>query len=77
MNNFPGLLQKLQIATLFKTGFLVADVIFVIFLIVVIKQVLTMNTIVSNDNDSSLIKSASFLLLIINVSLFLTALVIL
>jgi hypothetical protein len=77
MYNFSNLLQTPQINILFKIGFLIANFIFIIFLIVVIREVRTMSTIVSNNNNTSTIKSAILLLFIVAVSLFLTALVIL
>lgn len=77
MNNYSNLLQIFQMTNVFKTGFLVVNFIFIIFLVIVLKQIQAMNTIVSNANDSAIIKSAATLLLIIAVSLFLTALVIL
>jgi hypothetical protein len=77
MNNFSNLFHLSQMLSLLKIGFLVIDFAFVIFLIVVIKQIQTMHTIVNDSNDSSIIKTAAFLLFIIAVSLFLTALVIL
>jgi hypothetical protein len=77
MYNFSNLLQTPQINTLFKIGFLIANFIFIIFLTVVIREVRTMSTIVSNSNNTSTIKSAILLLFIVAVSLFLTALVIL
>ena len=66
-----------QVQLLIKIGFLVIDFAFIVFLIVVVKQVQTMNTIVNDSNDSSIIKSVALLLLIAGISLFLAALVIL
>lgn len=77
MNNFFNLLQIVQAHFLIKIGFLVIDFAFIVFLAVVIKQVNTMNTIVNDSKDSSIIRSVAFFLLIAAVSLFLTALVIL
>jgi hypothetical protein len=77
MNNYANLLQLLQMNNVFKIGFLTVNFIFIIFLVIVLKQIQAMNTIVSNANDSAIIKLAATLLLIIAVSLFLTALVIL
>ena len=77
MNNLSNLIQLNQIHTLIKIGFLILDFAFIVFLVVVVKQVQTMNTIVNDSNDSSIIKSTALLLLIAGISLFLTALVIL
>jgi len=77
MNNLSQILQISQMGSFVKIGFLIIDIAFTLFLFVVIKQVYTMNTIVNDSNDSSLIKSGAFLLFIIAVSLFLTGLVIL
>ena len=65
------------IFTLAKVFFLVVDLLFTIFLLVVLKQVTSMNIIISDENDSFILKSYIIILLIISVSLFLTALVIL
>jgi hypothetical protein len=77
MNNLFNLIQITQMSPLIKIGFLVLDFAFIVFLFVVSKQVHTMNTIVNDSNDSSIIRSTAFLLLIGAISLFLTALVIL
>jgi hypothetical protein len=77
MNNFFNLLQITQAHFLVKIGFLVIDFAFIVFLIVVIKQINTMNTIVNDSNDSSIIRSVAVFLFIAAISLFLTALVIL
>jgi len=77
MNNILNLIQMAQVQLLIKIGFLVIDFAFIVFLIVVVKQVQTMNTIVNDSNDSSIIKSVALLLLIAGISLFLAALVIL
>lgn len=77
MNNIPNLLPILQLNNLFKIGFLLINLIYIVFLIIIIEQARTMNTIVSNSNNASTIKSAILILFIIAVSLFLTALVIL
>ena len=66
-----------QVNLLIKIGFLVIDFAFIVFLVVVVKQVQTMNTIVNDSNDSSIIKSVALFLLIAGISLFLAALVIL
>jgi hypothetical protein len=77
MNNLSNLIQLNQIHTLIKIGFLIIDFAFIVFLVVVVKQIQTMNTIVNDSNDSSIIRSVALLLLIAAISLFLAALVIL
>lgn len=62
---------------MFKIGFLIADLFAVIFLLVVLKQVSSMDHIVHDSNDFFIIRFSAFLLLITAVSLFLAALVIL
>ena len=77
MNNLNSILQISQMGNFVKIGFLVVDFAFALFLVIVLRQVYTMNTVVNDSHDSSIVKTAAFLLLIIAVSLFLTALVIL
>ena len=74
MNNF---LNLFDFYLLLKIGFLVVDFMFTIFLLVVIKQAFSMNTIVHDINDSAVIKSGAIILFIFAVSLFFLALVIL
>jgi len=74
MNNF---LNLFDFYLLLKIGFLVVDFMFTIFLLVVIKQAFSMNTIVHDINDSAVIKSGAIILFIFTVSLFFLALVIL
>jgi len=74
---YSNLLQLLRPDLFAKIGFLILDLFFIIFLAVAIRQVFTMNTIVSDSHDSFLIKSLVFLLFFLAISLFLTALVIL
>jgi len=77
MNNLFNSIQISQAHSLIKIGFLVIDFAFIVFLAVVIKQINTMNTIVNDSNDSSIIRSMAVFLFIAAISLFLTALVIL
>ena len=60
-----------------KVFFLTATFLLVIFLVVVFKQVLSLNTIIDDGNDSLILKTASLILVILGVWLFLTALAIL
>jgi hypothetical protein len=75
--NALNLINNFNILGLIKFGFLTVDILFIIFLLVVVRQVFSMNEIVSDANDTPIIKSSSLLLLIIAVSLFIVALVIL
>lgn len=62
---------------MFKIGFLIADIFTIIFLLVVIKQILSMDHIVHDSNDFSFIKTFAFTLLLVAISLFIVCLVIL
>ena len=77
MNNLTNFLPVAQMNFFIKAGFLILALAFILFLLVVIKQVNTMNTIVNDDNSSSVVKTATVLIFAVAVSLFLTALVIL
>ena len=60
-----------------KVGFLALDFFFVLFLLVAIRQVYAMNAIISGSGNPYVVKVSVLVLLVIAVSLFLTALVIL
>ncbi|MCL4419014.1 hypothetical protein M1146_02835 [Patescibacteria group bacterium] len=60
-----------------KIIFLIFSLMLAVFLIVVLKQVLSLNTIIDDKSDSFILKEAALLLFIFSISLFLTALVIL
>ena len=60
-----------------KLSFLIISLLLFIFLLVVFKQVLSLNTIIDDGNDSYVIKAGALILIILGLSLFLTALVIL
>lgn len=77
MEQFNALFGTGMVLTLTKIFFLVVTLLFTIFLIVVVRQVYSMNTIVHDIHDEFIIKSSAIILLIISLSLFLTALVIL
>jgi hypothetical protein len=62
---------------IFKIGFLLVDLFAIIFLLIVLKQILSMDHIVHDSNDFMFIKNIGFLLLLVAVSLFLVSLVIL
>ncbi len=69
--NFPG------ITLLVKGGLGIADLFAVIFLLVVIKQVSSMNHIVHDSNDYAIIRTFTYLLLFAYISLFLITIAIL
>jgi hypothetical protein len=77
MNPITKLLPLIQLGFFIKIGFLTADLLFIVFLAIALRQVFSMNKIVDESNSSSFIKTAAILLLVIGISLFLTALVIL
>lgn len=77
MNNLNNIFSLLKAAYLLKMGFLFVDLLFIFFLIILVKQVFSMNQIINDTNDSAFVKSGAIFLLIIAVSLFLVALVIL
>lgn len=60
-----------------KVFFLICIFLFTLFLLVVFRQVISMNSIVNDENDSLILKFFSFGLLMWSVSLFFLALVIL
>lgn len=77
MNILNNLFAGSQINLIAKVIFLVVDFAFIIYLTIAIRQVSSMNHIVNDSNDASLIRTAVFSLLFFAVSLFLIALVIL
>jgi hypothetical protein len=77
MNFLSEILPFLQFSFFAKIGFLAIDFFFVLFLIVAVRQVYAMNSIISGSGNPYVIKLAVFVLLLVAVSLFLTALVIL
>jgi len=74
---FNNLFNLFRLLPILKTGILVFDLFFMIFLIVVIKQVFSMNTLVKDENDAGVLKASSIFLLIAAFSLFLISLAIL
>jgi len=77
MNFLDKILPFIQFSFLAKIGFLAIDFFFVLFLIVAVKQVYAMNSIISGSGNPYVIKLTVVILLLVAVSLFLTALVIL
>lgn len=60
-----------------KIFFLTCSFLFSLFLLVVFRQVISMNTIINDENDSLTLKLMAFILLGSSISLFLFGLVIL
>lgn len=77
MEIFSLLINENITNTVIKVFFLTCSFLFTVFLLVVFKQVTSMNAIVSDENDSLMLKLIAFILLIGSLSLFLAALVIL
>jgi len=77
MDIFNLLFANNLILALTKVFFLATDLMFILFLIVVFRQVTLMQALVKDTTDSFLLKSIIIALIIGSVSLFLTALVIL
>jgi hypothetical protein len=77
MNFLDKILPFMQFSSFAKIGFLAIDFFFVLFLIVAARQFYAMNSIISGTGNPQVVKLAVFILLLVTVSLFLTALVIL
>jgi len=77
MNALDKLLPFLQFGFFIKIGFLALNLFFILFLLIAVRQVFAMNTIVNDTTNAVIIKGSIILLLILSISLFLTALVIL
>jgi hypothetical protein len=77
MNVLDKILPFMQFGLLIKVGFLALNLFFIVFLIIAARQVFTMNTIINDTSNAMIIKGSVIILLLLSVSLFLTALVIL
>lgn len=77
MFNFSIILTSGFNLLLAKMTFLIIDLLFVVFLAVIFKQVLSMNMVIEDVNDALIIKLSVFSLLAVAVSLFLISFVIL
>lgn len=77
MEVFNSLISGDFIGILAKVFFLTCSFLFTIFLLVVFRQVISLDKLVSDENDSVVLKFIAFILLVSSVSLFLIALVIL
>ena len=77
MNFLAEILPFLQFNLFIKIGFLTVDFFFVLFLVIAVRQVYAMNSIISGNGNPLIVKLVVIMLLLIAISLFLTALVIL
>jgi hypothetical protein len=77
MNFLAEILPFLQFNLLIKMGFLAVDFFFILFLVITVRQVYAMNAIISGNGNPFIVKLIAIILLLISISLFLTALVIL
>lgn len=77
MEIFNSLINNNLIFLAIKIFFLVCSLLFSLFLIVVFKQVTSMNNLIKDENDSLILKLVALILMTSSVSLFLAALVIL
>ena len=77
MNSLDKLLPFIQFGFFIKIGFLALNLFFILFLIIAVRQIFAMSTIVNDATNTIIVKGAIILLLILSISLFLTALVIL
>jgi len=77
MISLDKLLPFIQFGLFIKIGFLAIDLFFILFLLIAVRQVFAMDTIVNDASNGVIIKGSVILLLLLSISLFLTALVIL
>lgn len=77
MEQFNLLFNINLVFLIVKIFFLVCSFLFSIFLLIVLKQVTSMNSLVKDENDSLILKLIALVLVMSSVSLFLAALVIL
>ena len=77
MNSLDKLLPFIQFGLLIKIGFLALGLFFIVFLLIAVRQVFAMDKIVNDASNSIIIKGSVIFLLLLSISLFLTALVIL
>lgn len=66
-----------QTLTIIKIIFLIVTGIYVAFLLVVYKQARAMQSVVNDDGASSFVNSIAFINIVVGISLFVTALIIL
>jgi hypothetical protein len=77
MSNLIPFFTPTFFTVLAKVFFLVVDLLLILFLSVFFKKVLYLNTIIDDVNDSLILRIGSFLLVVLAIWLFLTAVVIL
>lgn len=77
MDIFNSLINGNIINIVIKIFFLTCSFLFSVFLLVVLRQVTSMNNLIRDENDSLILKFVALMLVISSVSLFLAALVIL
>ncbi len=75
--NFNNLFKLNGFFLIFKLVFLIADFFAIVFLLIVIRQILSMDHIIHASKDFAIIKMFALLLLLITISLFIVSLVIL
>lgn len=71
MFNAATLLQSTTISMTFKAGFLLIVTLYLLFLFVILKQIRSMNTIITNPNLFPIIQSSLYLLIAFTVFIFL------
>lgn len=76
MEAFEVLTSNLILISM-KVFFLAVLLLLSIFLVVLLKQIISMNEIVHDTNDSIILRTVSIILLVVSLSLLLTSLVIL
>jgi hypothetical protein len=69
--------QTFPLLIFLKIGLLIFDLFFIVFLFIVLKQIISMNNLVSEVHDAFIFKTAAVINIIIALSLFLTAIAIL
>lgn len=74
---FGSLSSFIQSLILFKIFFLTLSLFYTIFLLIVLKQVNSMNAVISEEGPSTVLKTIAIMNIALSVALFLTALVIL
>ena len=78
MLDFVEILSSfVQSLILFKIFFLTLSLFYTIFLLIVLKQVNSMNAVISEEGPSAVLKSVAIINIALSVALFLTGLVIL
>lgn len=71
------ILSNINAFFILKVGFLIVDSFYILFLLIVLNRVISMNKIVKEDHDEKLISLFAVFNILIAISLFLLALAIL